>query len=44
MKGCGPFIHDEPLDRPLPVFGGETTLHWGGGREPHLVLPVIPRV
>ncbi|WP_299805232.1 CocE/NonD family hydrolase C-terminal non-catalytic domain-containing protein [Tardiphaga sp.] len=43
MKGCGPFVHDEPLDRPPDVFGGETTLHFGGGLESHLLLSIIPR-
>ncbi|MEH2470666.1 putative acyl esterase [Nitrobacteraceae bacterium AZCC 2161] len=41
MKGCGPFIHDDPVDRPISLFGGETTLHWGGGRMPYMLLPVI---
>ena len=42
MRGCGPFVHDEPLDRPEAVFGGTTTLHFGKGREPHLMVPIIP--
>jgi predicted acyl esterase len=42
MTGCGPFMHDDPLDRPPEVFGGRTTLHFGAGREPYLLLPVIP--
>jgi uncharacterized protein len=42
MRGCGPFVHDEPLDRPDAVFGGTTTLHFGKGREPYLLVPVIP--
>jgi len=24
------------------AFGGRTTLHFGPGREPHLLVPVIP--
>ena len=39
LRGCGPFLHDEPRDRPAAVFGGRTTLHLG---ESHLILPVIP--
>ena len=43
MKGCGPFLHDEPLDRPAEVFGGTTTLHWRGAEAcPFVLLPVIP--
>jgi uncharacterized protein len=42
MTGCGPFMHDDPIDRPTEVFGGRTTLHFGGGREPHLLLPIVP--
>jgi predicted acyl esterase len=42
MRGCGPFVHDDPTDRPDSVFGGTTTLHFGEGREPYLLVPVIP--
>lgn len=42
MKGCGPFLHDDPEDRPPAVFGGTTTLHAGEGIAPYLLLPVIP--
>jgi hypothetical protein len=24
------------------VFGGVTSLHFGGGRQPYLLLPIIP--
>jgi predicted acyl esterase len=42
MRGCGPFVHDDPTDRPESVFGGTTTLHFGEEREPHVLVPVIP--
>ncbi len=42
LKGCGPFLHDDPVDRPSDVFGGETTVHVGGGRDAFILLPVIP--
>ncbi len=42
LKGCGPFLHDDPRDRPPEVFGGTTTLHFGRGRQPYLLLPIIP--
>jgi predicted acyl esterase len=40
MKGCGPFTHDDPTDRPAAVFGGKVTLHFE--RNPYLLLPIIP--
>jgi predicted acyl esterase len=42
LKGCGPFLHDDPRDRPADVFGGTTTLHFGRGQQPYLLLPIIP--
>ena len=42
LKGCGPFLHDDPADRPAAIFGGQTTLHFGGGRQAYLLLPIIP--
>jgi uncharacterized protein len=42
LRGCGPFLHDDPRDRPPEVFGGITGLHFGRGRQPYLLLPMIP--
>jgi uncharacterized protein len=42
LKGCGPFLHNDPKDRPAGIFGGVTTLHFGGGKQPCLLLPIIP--
>jgi len=42
FTGNGPFLHDDPRDRPLDVFGGKTTLHLGGGQENFVLLPIIP--
>ncbi len=42
LTGCGPFLHDDPRDRPLDIFGGVTSLHFGAGRRPYLRLPIIP--
>ncbi len=42
FTGCGPFLHDDPRDRPVAVYGGETTLHFGQGRDNFVLLPVIP--
>lgn len=41
-RGSGPWLHDDPLDRPDSLFAGTTTLHTGPGREAFLLLPVIP--
>jgi len=42
LTGCGPFLHDDPVDRPEAIFGGKTTLHFGADRQAYLLLPVIP--
>jgi uncharacterized protein len=42
MRGCGPFVHDDPDDRPPAMFGGKVTLHQGPKRAAHLLLPVVP--
>jgi predicted acyl esterase len=42
LKGCGPFLHDDPRDRPPAVYGGKTTLHLGPDRAAYVLLPVIP--
>ncbi|MEE8394420.1 MAG: CocE/NonD family hydrolase [bacterium] len=42
LKGCGPFLHDDPRDRPPEIFGGTTTLHIGPAQPAYLLLPVIP--
>ncbi|MBM3513512.1 MAG: CocE/NonD family hydrolase [Alphaproteobacteria bacterium] len=41
LKGCGPFLHDDPRDRPLAVFGGETTVHIGPENPAYVLLPII---
>ena len=42
MTGCGPFLHDDPADRPPHLTGSTQTLWHGPGRESYLLLPVIP--
>jgi len=42
LLGCGPFLHDDPDDRPADVFGGTVTLHAKPGARPSLLLPVVP--
>ena len=43
MRGCGPFLHNDPDDRPEALLGGRNTL-FAGGRNPSFVLvPIIPK-
>jgi uncharacterized protein len=43
LRGCGPFLHDDPADRPAKIFSGVTTLHNENDRHPYLLLPIIPK-
>jgi predicted acyl esterase len=38
LRGSGPFLHDDPEDRPLEVFGGTVTVHAGS----YVLLPFVP--
>jgi predicted acyl esterase len=42
LRGCGPFLHDDPRDRPKALFGGRTTLHTGPQHPAYVMLPFIP--
>ncbi|MBM3341258.1 MAG: CocE/NonD family hydrolase [Betaproteobacteria bacterium] len=42
MSGCGPFMHDDPDDRPPAIFGGKVTLHFGPRYPAAALLPIIP--
>jgi len=42
LTGCGPFLHNDPRDRPAPVFGGKVTLHMGPQYQSYILLPVVP--
>ncbi|MDW7740092.1 MAG: CocE/NonD family hydrolase [Bacillota bacterium] len=44
LRGCGPFLHDEPRDRLSGVFDGRTALHFRHDKQPYLLVPVIPTV
>jgi predicted acyl esterase len=35
-------LHDVPENRPPEVFGGKVTVHAGGARPSHLLLPIVP--
>jgi predicted acyl esterase len=42
LLGCGPFLHNDPDDRPAAIYGGTTTVHADEGRRPWVLLPVVP--
>jgi hypothetical protein len=42
FTGVGPFRHDDIRDRPPKIFDRKVTLHTGGNRPAHLLLPIIP--
>jgi predicted acyl esterase len=42
MTGCGPFLHDDPVDRPPQLTHSTQTLWHGPSRQSYLLLPVIP--
>lgn len=43
LKGCGPFLHNDPQDRPEGVFGAKNTLYAGGKRNSYVLVPIIPK-
>jgi predicted acyl esterase len=42
LRGCGPFLHDDPRDRPSSRFGGRTSIYTGGGHDAFVLLPFVP--
>ena len=43
FTGVGPFLHDDPNDRPVEIFDNEVTLHFSEDKQPFILLPVIPK-
>jgi len=43
-RGTGGMTHNDPDDRPPEIFDTDVTLHAGAGREPYLLLPIIPQM
>ncbi len=41
FSGCGPFLHNDPDDRPLDIFGKKISLHFSEKDVPYLLLPII---
>jgi predicted acyl esterase len=42
FTGCGPFLHNDPNDRPVEIYGGTTTLITTPAQPNYVLLPVIP--
>ncbi len=43
MKGCGPFVHDDPIDRPPAIFGADVTIYSDRAEPSFILLPFIPK-
>lgn len=41
LRGSGPFLHNDPDDRPVSVYSGKTQIFTGKGRSSFLLLPII---
>jgi predicted acyl esterase len=42
LTGCGPFLHDDPRDRPAATFGDTNTIHTGPDHRAYVLVPFIP--
>jgi hypothetical protein len=42
LTGCGPFLQEDPRDRPKYLFDGATTLHFSPAKPAYVLLPIIP--
>lgn len=43
LRGCGPFLHNDPSNRPPRTFDTTVTLHTGPGWASSVLLPIIPK-
>ena len=41
LLGCGPFLHDDPRDRPARLFDGITTVHIDQSGSNHVLVPIV---
>jgi len=41
MRGCGSFMHDDPIDWLPAIFGGKVMLHFGPAHKASVLLLVI---
>jgi uncharacterized protein len=42
MRGCGPFLHNDPEGRRADLYGGVTTVTSSPAEPSYVVLPIIP--
>jgi len=42
FTGVGPFLHDDPDNRPDAIYKNNITLHVGPQKAGYALLPVIP--
>jgi hypothetical protein len=42
MRGCGPFLHEDDIDRPPSIFHNKVTVHFEPKALPYLLLPIVP--
>jgi hypothetical protein len=42
FRGSGPFVHKDPWDRRLEIFGGRVTVYSDADQPSYLLLPIIP--
>jgi predicted acyl esterase len=43
LLGCGPFLHNDPRDRPKSRYSGNTSIHFDQNSPNFLLLPIIPK-
>ena len=43
LRGCGPFLHNDPGNRPPEVFENRVTLHLGPDHQNWVMVPIIPQ-
>jgi len=42
FTGVGPFLHNDPTDRPPKIFGGNVTIHFDKDKQPYVLVPIVP--
>ena len=42
FTGVGPFLHNDPADRPPKIFGGNVTIHFDKDKQPYVLVPIVP--
>ncbi len=43
FTGVGPFLHNDPADRPPEIFGGNVTIHFDKDKQPYVLVPIVPK-